>query len=243
MTINPRLTFVLVTIGVLFLEAVVNAVFGLGAVPLAVTVVLLYIAFFIYGGKTGDHTIWLFLIFGFITGLVEVVSDCDYFLVVEQQVLVYPTGLPMIGVSPAYLPVAWGLVFTQLGLLAEWFRGYHRSLLAASAMTALVGMVMISIYETLARQALWWYYQKTATLVYSPYFVNLFEFLSSIVFVFVAWRLARGSRGARYSWAPICGVLTGLWMCVAMRFSFWLLGSCTDAVIRLPCVPLPPPPF
>ncbi len=242
MTINPRLTFVLVTIGVLFLEAVVNAIFGLGAIPLAVTVVVLYIAFVIYGARTGDHTIWLFLIFGLVTGLVEVVSDCDSFLVEQVKVLVYPDGIPKIGVSPAYLPFAWALVFTQLGLLAEWFRR-NRSLRAASGLTALTGMVMISAYESLARQARWWYYQDVSTLIGSPYFVNLFEFLSTFVFVFAAWRMAHGSLRAEYGWALVCGVLTGIWMCIAMRISYWLLGSCTDAVIRLPCFPLPPPPF
>jgi len=240
-SVNPPMRFVLVTIGILLLVAVVNAAFSLGPWPIVIAIAVLDLAFIVYALKTKDHIIWLWLLFGHITGFIEVVSDCDAFLVEKVQVLVYPSTFPKIGVSPAYLPFAWGLVFTQLGLIGDWLR-VRRSLLAASFITAGLGGVMISVYENLARYAGWWYYQNTPMLIWAPYFVTLFEFLSTSLFVLAGWRIAKASSiRVEYGWVIVTGIAMGVWMCVAMRFAFWLLGPCVDAVIQLPCEPVPLP--
>lgn len=235
------LRFTLITVGVLFVVATINAIFSLGWPPLFVTIVALYAAYIWFGIRTGNHAIFVWLLFGLVTGTVEVCSDCDSFLVDVRKVLIYPDDVWKIGVSPFYLPLAWGLVFTQLGLIGEWLRKKF-SLILASVITALLGAVMISIFENLARQAGWWYYQNTPMLVWAPYFVNVFEFLSTLFFVLAGWRITRkGSVGSAYFWAVTIGVLSGLWMCVAMRISFWLLGPCEGAAIQLPCYDVPPP--
>lgn len=233
----PPIRFVVLTLGVLFTVAVVNAIFRSGEVPLAITIILLYLAFFIYGARTRDHSIWIWLIYGLVTGLVEVASDCDSFLVNEVKVLVYPPDVPKIGVSPAYLPFAWALIWTELGLLGHWIR-QRRTLLGPTVLIGLLGAVLIAIFENLARQAGWWYYQSTPFLIFCPYFVMLFEFLSTIVIVPIGWMIARSSLRNAYIWAVVFGVLSGVWMCVAMRIAFFLLGSCDGAVIQIPCLPL-----
>ncbi len=233
---DPPLKLVAVTIAILLVEAVVNAAFSLGPLPLVVTIVAVYVIFIVYGARTGDHTVWLWLVFGVVTGGVEVLSDCDVFLVDTMKVLYYPNTFPKIGVSPAYLPLAWGLIFTELGLIGEWIR-QRRSFVAASFITAGLGGVIILVFENLARQAGWWYYQNTPMLVWAPYFVTLFEFLSTLFFVAAGWRIASSALRHAYFWAVTVGVLMGIWMCIAMRISFWLLGPCKGAVIQLLCQP------
>ena len=237
-SVEPPIRFTLITLGILLAQAIVSAIFGLGPIPLAVTVGTLYISFAIFGLKTKDHTIWLWLLFGLVTGTVEVASDCDRFLCIEKEVLIYPDTFPKIGVSPAYLPFAWGLVFTQLGLISEWFR-LRRSILASTLLTAALGGVLISVFENLARPAGWWYYQNTPMFIWAPYFVSAFEFLSTLLIVPAGWRIARASVREAYAWALGVGALMGIWMCVAMRFAFWLLGECEGAVIQLPCDRVP----
>jgi hypothetical protein len=231
--------FHLITLGILFTVAVVNAIFTLSWPPLFIAIVLLYIAFIWYGVRTQNHAVFVWLLFGFVTGLVEVVSDCDAFLVETRKVLIYPGNVPKIGVSPFYLPLAWGLVFTQLALIAESLRKRF-SILMSSLITSVLAAIMISVFENLAHQAGWWHYQNTPMLLHTPYFVNLFEFLSTLLFVLAGWRITRrGTTRSAYLWAIGIGVLMGIWMCIAMRISFWLLGPCEGAVIQLPCVTPP----
>lgn len=242
-TDRSSIRFVLVTLAVLWTVAVICAIFALGPIPLVVTVVGLYIAFVVYGFREKRPVVWLWLAIGLVAGIVEVWSNCDDYLVVVEQVLVYPDTFPKIGVSPAYLPVAWGLVFTQLGLIGDWFRR-NNTLLRAMILTALTGGALIMIFENLAHPAQWWYYQNTPMLFYAPLFVNLFEFLSTAVLVLIGWSIARGAKDpdnptkpAVTGWAIFGGFVLGIWMCVAMRFGYWMLGPCEGAVIQFACSP------
>jgi hypothetical protein len=237
----PPLRFILATTCGLVVVSVVCAAFGLGPKPLFYGLLILYAAYFIYGVITKDHTIWLWLLFGLVTGAVEVVSNCDHYLVEDVKTLFYPDNFPKIGVSPAYLPIAWGLIFTVLGLTGEWVR-QRKSLFVASVITALFGSALISMFENLARPAGWWYYRDTPMLISAPYFVNIFEFLSTLIIAPVGWGIARESIKSAYGSAIASGVLMGLWMCAAMRIGWWLMGPCSGAVIQLPCFPVSLPP-
>lgn len=232
----PPIHFVIITLGILLAVSVANAAFHAGQTPLVITIIALYFSFFIYGAKTGDHTIWIWLVYGLVTGLVEVASDCDAHLVNVMKVLVYPPNVPKIGVSPAYLPFAWALIWTELGLIGEWIRR-QRTLLGPTLLIGLTGSVLIAVFENLARPAGWWFYRDTPMLIFAPYFVMLFEFLSTAVIVPIGWYIARSSIRGAYMWAVIFGVGSGIWMCVAMRIGFYLLGSCTNSVIQFPCEP------
>ena len=238
---DPPMRFVLFTVGVLLLVAIVSAIGKLGAVPLAASVLLLYGAWVWFGVKTRDHTIWLWLLFGLATGLTQVGSNCDWWLCTHLETLIYPDNLPKIGVSPFYLPFAWALIFTQLTIIGAWILK-RRDPLTASILTAVIGGVLISIFENLAHPALWWYYQETPMFIWAPYFVNIFEFLSTLGFVLAAWRIARATVLWRaYVWAIGIGFGMGIWMCVAMRFAWWLVGPCEMAAIQLTCEPVPTP--
>ena len=238
----PPIRFVVITLVVLFAVCIVNASLQSGETPLIVVIAGLYVAFFIYGAKTGDHTIWIWLLYGLVTGFVEVASDCDTHLVNEMKVLVYPPHRFKIGVSPAYLPLAWGLMWTELGLLGQWIRR-KQTLLRPSLLIGLLGATLIALFENLARQAGWWYYRDTPMLVWCPFFVLVFEFLSTVVIVPIGWQIARSSTRRAYIWAIVFGILSGIWMCVAMRIGFALLGPCEGAPIQLPCLPADMLPF
>lgn len=233
----PPIRFVVITLAILFAVSIVNASLQLGEWPLIVVIAALYLAFFIYGARTRDHTIWIWLLYGLVTGLVEVASDCDSFLVDEVKVLVYPPHGLKIGVSPAYLPMAWGLIWTMLGLIGQWLRR-QQTILRHSVLIGLLGATLIAVFENLARQAGWWYYRDTPMLVWCPFFVILFEFLSTVVIVPIGWQIARSTLRNAYLWAIVFGVASGIWMCVAMRISFALLGPCSGALLQFPCLPL-----
>lgn len=236
-TQDPPLRFVLIVVFVLLIEGVINAMFSLGAKPFAVTIVLAYVAYAVYAIKIRDHTLWLWLIFGFFTGLTELASNCDYFLVEEMKVLIYPSDFPKIGVTPAYLRFGWGLIFTTLGLIGLYIRKRSPTSVEATLLTAALGAILISVFENLARQAGWWYYQKTPMLIWTPYFVNVFEFLSTLVIVPVGWWIVSSPTKRAYFWAVGFGIAMGIWMCIAMRIAYWFLGSCDRSILQLPCTP------
>src|SRR5262245_21193523 len=148
-----HIRFVLVMLSIVFVIGVINATFGLGSWPLAIAVTVIYLVYFIYGFKVNDHTIWLWLVFGFETGLVELESNCDYYLVETKKVLIYPDTLRKIGVTPSYLRFAWGLMFMHLGLLGQWINKQRNSRLEAVLLIALIGSIVIGVFENLARQA------------------------------------------------------------------------------------------
>lgn len=235
--------FVLITVFVLILVGLVNAMFSLGPMPLALTIGIMYVAYAVYGLISKDHTIWLWLLFGFVVGLVELASNCDYHIVTDPyQALVYPKWWRMIGVTPSYLRFGWGMIFTILGLIGLWIRR-RNTFVEATLLTAALGAIFILIFENLARQAGWWYYQNTPMLIWSPYFCILFEFLSTLLVVPVGWWITGSTIKKAYFWAIGLGVAMGLWMCVAMRIAFWLLGPCSGAILQFQCKPtrLPTP--
>lgn len=230
----PPIRFVIIAVSVLFSVSIVNASLQSGERPLVFVILALYVAFFLYGLKTRDHTIWIWLLYGLVTGFVEVASDCDSFLTHDVKVLVYPDTFPKIGVSPAYLPFAWGLIWTVLGLVGQWLRR-QQTLLKPTVLIGLLGAALIALFENLARQAGWWYYRDTPMLVWCPFFVLLFEFLSTVVIVPIGWKITKSSVRGAYMWAIIFGILSGIWMCIAMRIGFAVFGPCEGAIIQFEC--------
>lgn len=216
---RARFRLVLTTLGLSFVGNAIAALYSLGwPAAAAMTIALL--------GIIGRHVLrhrdpilGRLLVFGLLVGFGEL--PADHFGVVTTATLVYPTGQPMIGVSPLYMPFAWGIVFVQLGFLAWWLArrwGAGRT----AVVLAIVGGVNIPIYEYLAKYADFWYYRNTPMLFgATPYYVILAETLLSL-----ALPLLVASISARTSARTLVALaaLEAAWIYVAGRISYGLVG-------------------
>lgn len=120
-----------------------------------------------------------------IAGIVEL--GADYFLVVIADTLVYSQSLPMLVESPAYMPLAWAIVTTQLGYLALRLSDAERRL-AASAAPSIIAMGLIWFYETGAHVAGIWGYTNAPILMVgnAPAFIIVAEgIMFATLFYFV----------------------------------------------------------
>ncbi len=168
-------------------------------------------------------------IFGVAAGFTELIAD--WWLVNRTGSLVYAPGEPMLVASPMYMPFAWALVMMQLGVVAHWLRE-NFSVAKAALIAGLIGGVNIPLYESLARAADWWIYQKTPMLLGAPYYIILGEVLIVVPLVWLAdWLVRMGPvKGG-----IILGIVEGLVILVAYMIAWWLVGPCQGAVIQFTC--------
>jgi hypothetical protein len=157
------------------------------------------------------------LLFGLATGWTELLAD--RWLVDGTGTLLYLPGGPFVLRSPLYMPFAWMVVVTQLGYIG-WWMGRRWGIPAASLLIALFGAINIPLYEQWARNANWWYYQKTPMLGNTPWYIIGGEFLIALSLPAVISQLER-----RHWSVSICaGIGQGLWIWVAYGVAFRLLG-------------------
>ena len=143
------------------------------------------------------------MLFGFAVGLAELPADA--WLVQATGTLDYSIGGgPTIWRSPAWMPLAWGMVAVQFGYLGmrlyEWRKGW--GLLLAGA----IGAVNIPFYEEMALRTHWWRYADCRMLLHTPYYIIVGEFLIAVAI----GSLARSTRSGRWSRSLAAGVLAGL---------------------------------
>jgi len=222
-----RIRFALSTMALLLALNGVSAIYALGwrAITFNVGVVLVLDCIYILRYRDAQVGRWLLL--GFAAGGVELLTD---WWLVGTQTLVYPPDKPQIWASPAYMPFAWAVVLVQLGIVGDWLRP-RQGWLAATLLTALIAGINIPIYEHLAKDAQYWFYQLTPMFLSTPYYIICAEFLLALPLVGLGAIAAR----LRPRWSLSLGVIEGLWMFPVVLFAFWLLGPCTGAVIQWPC--------
>lgn len=132
-------------------------------------------AVLVYWAKTKDPIIPKLLLFGLIVGFGELASDA--YSVVAKGTLVYPAGEPLIWASPFYMPVSWLAIMVQGGFMA-WALRQRFGLGKAVLILVAVGGSYVPLYEYLARNANFWYYQNCKMLLgHTPYYVILAEAL------------------------------------------------------------------
>jgi hypothetical protein len=213
--------------GLLLALNVLSACYGLGWRAITASLALILLLDGIYMVAFRDLQLGQWLLFGLAAGFVELGSD---WWLVRTGTLVYPPDEPMIWASPAYMPFAWAVVLAQIGVVGAWLKQRY-GLLPATLLTALLSGVNIPIYEHLAKDAHFWFYQHTPMLFNAPLYVIGAEF-------FLALPLA-GMAGAITTAHPVrslaAGVVEGLWMFSVVIFAFWLLGPCGSTVIAWPC--------
>lgn len=174
-----------------------------------------------------DPVLARWLVLGFVGGCIEISTDA---WLVGTDTLVYPPNEPMIWYSPLYMPLAWTIILTQLGIVGGWFL-QHMSLARATLLCGALGGSMIPVYEDLAKSAGYWYYQNTPMLMNAPYYIIVSEFLLSLPLV---W-MARVAPTRPWPFSILLGALAGLWMIPSVLVAWWLVGPCQGAVIPFRC--------
>jgi hypothetical protein len=213
--------------GLLLALNVVSAHYGLGwkAVTGNVAVILLLDGIYIFSSRDTQLGQWLLL--GLAAGWVELCTD---WWLVRTGTLVYPPAEPMIWASPAYMPFAWAVILVQIGAVGAWLKQRY-GLVQATVLTACISGINIPIYEHLAKDAHFWFYQQTPMLFSAPLYVICAEFLLALPLVWMAGVTTK----VRPVLSLAVGAVEGLWMFPVVVFAFWLLGPCVGAVIQWPC--------
>lgn len=201
------------------LNAVVFAHVVLASPPLWVTYAY-NVGLYLFGGvvATLDQTVRRIFVVGTVAGVVEL--GVDAFLVEVSGTLVYPIPespvLTMLFSSPAYMPLAWAILVTQIGYLAHRVEETRGRIAAAIVPTA-VAIVLLSVYESGASPAGIWTYVAAPLgfLGNAPLFILAAEAAMFVALPsFLRWR------------SPLAaGVGFGLWISVCYVVAYYLFLS------------------
>ena len=219
---------------VLFAMALVLGSNVYGAITSAGPTFALWSTFFTFLVMLGwtawqrDGVLARWLTLGFVAGWIEIVTDA--WIVRVTHSLAYPSGEPMVWDSPLYMPFAWTIVLAQLGVVGG-FLAKRMSLTRATLVCALLGGLMIPLYELLAHYANYWKYTQTPMLLRAPLYIILAEFLLVLPLV---W-MYRVQDGRPRVVSVALGVAAGAWMLPSVAFAWVLLGPCEGAWIQFSC--------
>ncbi len=221
--------FVVFTIVMMFALNVPAGIYREGWISAATHTALMCVLFVVYIIRYRDSYLLGWAILGVVGGFTELIAD--WWLVNRTQSLVYAPDEPMIVASPMYMPFAWALILLQIGVVAHWLRE-NLSVTKAAVITGLIGGVNIPLYESLARAADWWVYQKTPMFMGAPYYIILGEVLIVVPLVWISvWLVKMGPvKGG-----ILLGIVQGLVILVAYMIAWWLVGPCEGAVIQFSC--------
>ncbi len=215
---RQRWTLTLATLGLSLVGDSISALFGLGWWAAALMTVILLTVYGLYVLVTRDAVIARLLLFGLVVGFGELPADA--FGVTTTNTLVYWPGGPFIWDSPLYMPFSWITVVAQIGFIGAFFLprwGTRRTMIAM----AIFGGINIPIYEFLAKFAHFWYYQNTPLLLgVTPYYVILAEALLAMTLPLLAYR----AMSARAGQVVVLGLLQALWIYIAGRIAYALVG-------------------
>lgn len=175
-----------------------------------------------------DGVLSRWMVIGLIAGFLETATDA--WLVSNSATLLYPKGEPMVWQSPLYMPFAWMLVLTQLGILGGWL-ARHLPMWRASLLCALLGGINIPLYEAMAYYAGYWAYDDTPMVFHAPLYIALSEFLISLPLVWVH------RQAVTHAWPAslLLGLGTGLFMLPCVMLAWKVVGPCAGAWIQFTC--------
>ncbi len=211
------MTLILGTLAFFFGGFGVSSFFAPGW-PAATFLVFVQLAIFAwYLWKYRDGLVARILLFGLVLGFVELPGDAYW---VVRDVLVYPSGEPMIYKSPFYMPFAYIPAILQFGYVG-WWAAHRWPLWKACLGLAVMGGISMPMYETFAKDADFWFYQNVNMLMdATPYFIILAEVLLA-----VSLPLFLRNIGERpLWWAAVLGLAGGIWFDFTGPFSFWITG-------------------
>jgi hypothetical protein len=177
----------------------------------------LYVFYWVYTWLTKNPLILRLLIIGTLAGLLELFTD--HYLVETINSLVYPNKEWMIWSSPAYMPFAWSNVLLQLSFVGVLLTSRF-GLFRASLMLCLAGGMYIPMYEHLAKNAGWWWYNQNTPMVFAaPLYVIISEALISLALPGIIYYSDHNKLGK----TVFLGVLEGCWIFVSAWLAFNLV--------------------
>lgn len=207
---------VLGSMGLMMGVSVLSSIYQWGWVSISILDYSLAVLLTVYAFYKKEHLLGKLMIMGFVAGILELPVDA---WLVETGTLVYPNDEPMIWKSPMYMPVAWMLVLVQMGylsfMLMRW-KGMGIAILGVF----LVGASYIPLYEHLALNSGWWYYQNTPMIIGAPYYIILAEGLLCIAIPPIMWKVSRST----FRWEPLLGVAEAAWMFFSSWIAYQILG-------------------
>jgi hypothetical protein len=216
--LDKRTTIViLISSGVLLAWSLWSSLQQSGPVMASIITYGLYIFYWIYTWQTKNPLVLRLLIIGTIAGLLELFTD--HYLVDTINSLVYPGNELMIWSSPAYMPFAWSNVLLQLSFVGVLLTSRF-GLLRASIILCIAGGMYIPMYEHLAKDAAWWWYNRNTPMLFNaPVYVIVCEALISLSLPV----LLNFSEHNKIGKSVLLGVLEGVWILVSAWLAFSLV--------------------
>jgi hypothetical protein len=169
----------------------------------------------LYALLTRDMVVARILGFALAAGVAELAADA--YLVSVTHTLFYPRPEPMLWDSPAYMPVSWAVVLTQIGYLG-WLLPWP-TWRTGLLLVPLSGL-LIPLYESWAIHAGWWAYHQAPSWWGVPHYIYLAE---ALLMLPVPTLLTRAISGGRWAWLPT-GLAEGAVMLLACLVAYTLAG-------------------
>lgn len=219
MKYNPNLgRFILFTLIFALIWDTVNSLLGTGWLSAAAISFGMDAVFVFYATRHRDFLLTRFLILAFVAGWVELFAD--YYLVHTTGTLVYSPHGPFVLASPLYMPFAWTVVIVQLIFIGWWVSNRY-NLITGSIFSALLAGSNIPYYEWVAKNADWWFYQKTPMLGgVVPLYIIIGEVLIGLSLPFLAFRAEK----SHWSMSVVIGIVLGLWIWASYFIAFSITG-------------------
>ena len=214
--INKNTTlFIVITQAIMMVWSIGSSYLHAGTTSAFIVTIGSFVIYLVYAFITKNSLFIKLLLFGFMAGVLELWAD--HYSVAIISTLIYPAGEPMIISSPLYMPLSWAIALTQLGyyslLLVRW-----KNLKVATALMAISGGMYIPMYENLAKNAGWWWYQNCSMLSNAPYYIIICEALLSLTLPFLVYTIAKKD----WKWAIILGILEGIWILISAIIAFFI---------------------
>ena len=211
---RPTTLTILTTSGVLLGWSFVCSLMQAGPVTASIITYTLYVFYWFYALHYKNPLILRLVLFGTIAGILELVTD--HYLVSTINSLVYPGKELMIWSSPAYMPFAWSNVLLQLSFVGMLFTRKF-GLLKASIILCIAGGMYIPMYEHLAKDAGWWWYNDNVRMVLNaPLYVIVCEALISLSLPVLISYAERHSPQR----TVLVGLAEGLWILLSAYLAF-----------------------
>ena len=196
--------------------SLLSSMYQWGWVAISVLDYSLAVLLTVYAIVKKEHLLGKLMIMGLVAGILELPIDA---WLVYTETLVYPNLEPMIWESPAYMPVAWMLVLVQMGylsfILLQW-----KGMYVAIAGIFLIGASYIPLYEHLALNSEWWYYQNTPMVIGAPHYIILAEGLLCIAIPPIMYQVSRST----FRVEPLLGIAEAAWMFASTWIAYQILG-------------------
>jgi hypothetical protein len=213
--LDKRTTWVIIaSSGALIGWSLVSSLTQSGPVTASIITYGLYLFYWFYAIYFRNPLIQRLVIFGTIAGILELVTD--YYLVSTISSLVYPDDEIMIWSSPLYMPFAWSNVLLQLSFIGVLLTKKH-SLLVASIVLCIAGGMYIPLYEHLAKDAGWWWYNSNTQMIFNaPLYVIVCEALISLSLPLMISYSERHSINR----TVYLGIAEGVWILISAYIAF-----------------------